>query len=332
MNLVTLVGSLGLLQLVNASVRRSNHVVDAHAPGKDVNWGLRESNTIRLTPHISPHAKAHMRGAHIGGRWNNSFVHPSAEALHQPELPPPASDLPEVLRRIRCCNAYSSWYSLQVSHAKQAVMEGIAYGHCKERNVAVRVGDPIHLQIDKMNEVAFLDSSMIEQHSILFLVVYKGLVNDELKFKSHIYNDRSEDNSATVVTMNLYDEGTYRTGWKIAIKDSRQAKTHRSETLSDLGRDGVVHVHPGEYVIQLKEGKVVKAKEKFVANANKLYSVLRIGSGEAQYVDSEGTSDFPNKLLVFPRDELDESGKSAAWAIQSRSMLVLVMASVLAWK
>jgi len=320
MKLATVLGSLGLLQVVDAWHWDGDHVVNGDAPAKARDWGLRK-NHERLSPHMR-------------SLLNNSLMYPSKAGpvhLRQPKLPPPDEGLPEVLRRIRCCNAYASYYSLQVFHSETPMFGGIAYGHCEEKMVAIRVGDPIQLQINNMNEVAFLESSMIDNDDLLLLVAYKDLSTDKLKFKSHMYKQQKPDeDSATVVTMNIYDEGMYYRGWMMQISDDDKAKTDRSETLSNLGRDAVVLVHPGEYVVKLKKDKIEKAKVKFVAKPHGLYSILRIGSGQAKHVDSKGVSDFPNELVVFPHDEFSDKQKNAAWGIHSCSMLSLVTFSALA--
>jgi len=327
MHLARLVGSLGLLQLVNAWVWDGNKNA-VNAPTKAADWGLRR-NHERVSERLSPHVQSML---------NHSLLNPADNAptplhLRQPKLAPPGDSLPEVLRRIRCCNAYASYYSLQVFHNEDKVMKGIAYGHCEERDVAIRVGDPIQIQVNDQNKVLFLESNMIETNSLLLLVAYKTLQDgtDGLTFKSHLYKkEEKDDKSATVVTLNLYDGSLFYKGWSLEIKDNGDAKTYRTEKLSDMQKDTVVSIHPGKYIVTLKRGKHVVTKSTLIANPNRLYTILRVGSGESKHVDSKGQADFPNELVVFPVDR-DSDFKSAAWETHSCSTLsfVIVLATLL---
>lgn len=330
-----LLRSLGLLHVVNAWIEDTAEAAqDAATQAAQAAKGhTRDWPQIDAKDYNWPVADA-VRG-HSGRRprssrknlLNQSYA--NSVVLKQPNLPPPAADLPEVLRHIRCCNAYASHFSLQVFHKDQKIMNGIAYGFCEEQDVAIRVGDPLQLQVNNQQRVAFLSSNMIETDSLLLLVAYQGLKDDYLKFKSHVYKRQASDGeSASVVTMNIYDDGKYYRGWKMQISDDEGAKTYRSETLSDLEQDATVSVHPGKYMLTLKRGEVVVDRQKFIAQPNRLYSILRIGSGKAKFVDDQGKKDFPNEIVVFPKDQPnDKKSKSAAWEI--RSTLAFAIAFVL---
>jgi len=314
--------SLGLLHAVVAWVG------DIAAAGQT---GMNQSDwPIRMrSPTISHNHGRHLRK----NRLNNSYANSVDPDLRDPinDLDAPLPHMPEVLRRIRCCNAYASYFSLQVSHKDQAIMNGIAYGHCEERDVSIRVGDPLQLHVNNQNRVAFLESNMIEPDSLLLLVAYKGLNTDALKFKSHVYKSQSsDDQSASVVTMNIFDGSKVYQGWNMLICDDESQKTNRCESLSKLQRDTVVPIHPGKYIIYLRrDGEKKKiAEQKFIAKPNRLYSVLRIGSGEYTYVDDDGVSDFPSEIVVFPQSKLDDTPKRSA-ARESFSTLALTIASVL---
>lgn len=332
MNLAREVGFLALLQVVGAWVwdgadhapgNAAGAVAAAGAAAVKKNFGLRR-NHQRLSTDTQ-------------GLYNRSMMNVGVPLeVDQPSLPPPAHDLPEVLRRIRCCNAYTSYYSLQVFHSETEIMDGIAYGHCDEKEVAIRVGDPIQLQVNDQNQVTFLNANLIDQDAVLLVVAYRSFKSPEkqLQFSSHIYKGtNSDDKSASVVTMNFYDGGLFYHGVKLKISDDEGAKTYRSEQLSDLDVNHVVSVHPGKYKIELKKGARTLTKEQFVAKPYGFYCVLRIGSSLAEHMDNRGEPDFPNKLMVFPRDKAEEKDAfGAATKMHSSLTFLLVVASLLSWR
>jgi hypothetical protein len=323
MNFARELGLFGLLHVVSAWILNGtdNDPTNAGAPAKKTH-GLRRTHGS-----LSPRLKGLLNNSLFDKRADRD---PAPLHLRQPKLPTPAEDLPEVLRKIRCCNGFASFYSLGVFHRETEIIHGIAYGQCDERNVAIRVGDPIQLQVDDKTTVTFLDSNMIETSDLLLLVAYRSFTSpeNELQFKSHIYKHRkSDDKSASVVTMNLFDGGMFHKGVNMEISDDDKAKTHRSEVLSDMQRDAEVSVHPGKYTIFLTNDvdKHEITEQEFVAKKNGMYTVLRIGSSRTENMDTTGEPDFPDRLVVYPRDSGKDLGKSASCKIHSTSTLLLVI-------
>jgi len=318
MNLARDLGFFGLLYVVSAWVGTDNAPVQPGA-STEKKKGLRRDHAS-----VSPRLKRLLNNSLYAKNYDNE---PAPLHLRQPKLPAPASDLPEVLRRIRCCNAYASFYSLGVYHRDAEIIGGIAFGQCDERQVAIRVGDPIQLQVDDQTQVTFLDSNMIETSDLLLLVAYRSLKSRDqrLHFRSHIYkhreSDDKSDDSASVVTMNFFDGGMFFQGVNLEIADHDKAKTHRSEVLSNMESDAEVSVHPGKYTIFLRRGGHETIDEDFVARKHGMYTVLRIGSTLSEHMDRTSGPDFPERLVVFPNDRGTDFEKSASCKIHSSFMI-----------
>jgi len=202
----------------------------------------------------------------------------------QPRQPP---------RDVLVCNAYVHEAPLGIVKASATrqnltLGEPLSFKECRHFPASLSDGEFLEFKVGRLNIGTFSTDNLPEASAKLLVIPTRnGSASLEAKFATHAF---AELDSPQVVLMDTY-QGPERLGQvAIAHKDAGDQE-------EELHFDSAIAMHPGQYQIYLYDADSQRIGSSEVKLDPRSQSVvLRVGG----HIDADGTSSFPQQLLVFP--------------------------------
>lgn len=218
------------------------------------------------------------------------------------------------------CNAYPQSAMLHVTIEKAPLTGkmGLPYKSCEVFQAPLRPGDMLECKVGDIHGAFHVLDLPARGGSLLLVIHPTDGESQKLSFSSHVFAPgvRTKDGIKPMPQIAVVDAYRGSKGTSVRIQDIQTQRKSRSE---DLRYGSVAGVNAGQYEVVLVSGPVpweqaqhmdkvpeqTEIVSRITAVPGENYVVIRCGS------DGEGTTYYPEELVVFPESSEKALPRSA---------------------